>query len=97
MLCPRCHQETKVIRSYRQPTQVRRRRACTSCGTRFSTHEHLQQQTNDDYERTDNKELAEVRKKTESAIRIMTDIIEDIEEGSPDQTIPAPHTAPTAT
>ena len=93
MVCTRCHQETKVMHSYRKPTHVKRRRICMSCGTKFVTYEIPVQEIIEDSDTNDNKELAEVRKKAETAIRIMTDIIEDIEDGVPVARTPTPQTA----
>ena len=92
MVCTRCHQETKVMNSYRKPTHVKRRRICMSCGTKFVTYEIPVQETTEDNDTNESRELAEVRKKAETAIRIMTDIIEDIEEGAPAARVPARQT-----
>ena len=44
MLCPLCHAETKVVdsRSVNSDMMVRRRRECTSCQFRFTTHEQIE-------------------------------------------------------
>jgi transcriptional repressor NrdR len=44
MRCPKCnHQEDKVIdsRSIKEGAAVRRRRECTACAFRYTTHEEI--------------------------------------------------------
>lgn len=41
MKCPYCERASKVIDSRPIPDGIRRRRECTACGRRFTTHERL--------------------------------------------------------
>ncbi len=41
MQCPYCGRDSKVVDSRPIPDGIRRRRECTACGRRFTTHERL--------------------------------------------------------
>ena len=41
MKCPYCERPSKVVDSRPIPDGIRRRRECTGCGRRFTTHERL--------------------------------------------------------
>ena len=41
MKCPKCGNQSEVVKVYQFPTEARRRRECTRCGLRFSTSERL--------------------------------------------------------
>jgi transcriptional repressor NrdR len=41
MQCPYCGHDSKVVDSRPIPDGIRRRRECTTCGRRFTTHERL--------------------------------------------------------
>ncbi len=41
MRCPYCGRDSKVVDSRPIPDGIRRRRECTACGRRFTTHERL--------------------------------------------------------
>jgi transcriptional repressor NrdR len=71
MRCPNCsHEETKVCdsRPINEGLAIRRRRECTSCGFRFSTHEEMEilDQT---VVKRDGRTEGYMREKIESGIR----------------------------
>ena len=44
MLCPYCGKnETKVVDKRNSPDSIRRRRECSKCGKRFTTHERIEE------------------------------------------------------
>jgi len=46
MRCPECqHEDTRVIDSRTAGDAIRRRRQCSDCGVRFTTHERLETRT----------------------------------------------------
>jgi transcriptional repressor NrdR len=46
MRCPDCqHEDSRVIDSRTAGDAIRRRRQCSDCGTRFTTHERLEMRT----------------------------------------------------
>ena len=46
MRCPECqHEDTRVVDSRTAGDAIRRRRQCSDCGARFTTHERLENRT----------------------------------------------------
>lgn len=72
MRCPRCdHPEHRVVdsRSSRGGRSIRRRRECASCGRRFTTYEHIEEEPLSVRKRTGTIEPYD-RSKLEASIRI---------------------------
>lgn len=72
MKCPKCgNDEDKVLdsRSVREGAAIRRRRECTSCGCRFTTHEEVDRSEVSVVKRDGRRQPFD-RRKLESGVRV---------------------------